>query len=88
MEVTKIILSKISRFCQLLSHKRAFLSNLETFGLTCLLCIILNPACFNISLSGEISSWLKGMYNNMVKLATNMLSKDVFDKATFIKVNI
>jgi hypothetical protein len=29
-----------------------------------------------------------GMYNNMVHDATHMLSKDVFDKATFKTVNI
>jgi hypothetical protein len=29
-----------------------------------------------------------GMYNNMVHHATHMLLKDVFDKATFYKVNI
>jgi hypothetical protein len=28
------------------------------------------------------------IYNNMVHLATNMLSKDVFDKASFNEVNI
>jgi hypothetical protein len=31
MEVTKIILAKVSRFCQLSSHKHGFLSDLRFF---------------------------------------------------------
>jgi hypothetical protein len=32
--------------------------------------------------------YIQGIWNNMVHLATNVLSIDVFDKATFNKVNI
>jgi hypothetical protein len=63
------------------------------FRLSTLLVIIFKAGHDSIhmySTTMEISSAVinMGMYNNMVHLGTHMLSKDVFDKATFNKVNI
>ncbi len=47
------------------------------------------PAYSTRRAAGQVGTHItQGIYNNMAHLATNMFSKDVFDKATFNKVNI
>jgi hypothetical protein len=74
MEVTEIILAKVSRFGQLLSHSSGFLSDLRFLNSSGL---GLSKGFTSVSIRGGGWDFWDG---------TNMFSNDVFGKATLNKV--